>query len=124
MGLFACAPAAAQSAGYVYLVCDFQAASPGQQPESIQLKIGRTNWHVFDASKQTWGPSLCRTDFSTGYRGECSFSETRFELVATTGPVKQTTTINRRDGSILRRAAGASDAAGTCRAVSAPPGKP
>lgn len=129
MGLLAGQQASAQSDGYVYLSCDFQPAASGPQPEAVQLKIGKGDWHTFDTPKGSWGASLCRPDFSTGYRGECSFTEARFELVATTGSIKQTTTISRRDGSIVRRAAGKSDVTGVCRpiqppAVKLPPAKP
>lgn len=115
--------ASAQSADYVYLQCDFPAAS-GAQAETVQLKIGKGDWHAFDTSTQNWGASLCRANFSTGYRGECSFTEARFELIGTTGSVKQTTIISRRDGSIIRKALGKSDITGVCRAIAPPAVKP
>jgi hypothetical protein len=123
MGFLAVGSAAAQADGYVYLQCDFPAASSGQGAVSDQLKIGRGGWFSMNIEKGSWGPSLCRTDFSTNYRGECSFTETRFELVATMGSKKQTTTINRTDGTIIRHSA-ESHLTGACKAIPPPAARP
>ena len=123
MGLLAVGAAAAQADGYVYLQCDFPAASSGQGATSDQLKIGRGDWFSMNAEKGAWGSSLCRTDFSANYRGECSFTGTKFELVATSGSAKQTTTINRTDGTIVRQSA-ESRITGACKAIPPPATRP
>ncbi|HEV7691139.1 MAG TPA: hypothetical protein VGO52_09965 [Hyphomonadaceae bacterium] len=123
MGLLAAGAAAAQADGYVYLQCDFPAASSGQGAISDQLKIGRGDWFSMNAEKGAWGSSLCRTDFSANYRGQCLFTETKFELVATAGSIKQTTTISRTDGTIVRHSA-EGHVEGACKAIPPPPARP